>query len=69
MARSTPAPKVDVSSPEPVTLQEFCTVLSSTDRRVELIAGFHSVELQAGRIKDTAAAYRSRFEAFTNKPA
>jgi hypothetical protein len=54
---------------EALTLDEFCTRLSKTDRRVELIGGFHFDERRAERFKDTESAYRSRFEAFANKPA
>lgn len=50
-------------------LSEFCTRLSSTDKRVELIGAFNYVETQADRIKDTEANYRARFLAFTNQPA
>lgn len=57
-----------VADPEAVTLQEFCTRLSSTDRRVELIAGFHHSELVAGRVKDASASYSTRYAEFVNKP-
>ncbi|MFZ4538513.1 hypothetical protein [Propionivibrio sp.] len=53
----------------PMSLQEFCTRLSSTDRRVELIGGFEHGERVAGRAKDTDAAYSKRFTAFINAPA
>lgn len=51
-----------------LTLNEFCTSLSRTDKRVELIGGFNSVETKAGRLKDTEASFRKRFTAFVNKP-
>lgn len=51
-----------------VTLTEFCTALSRSDKRVELIGGFNSVETKAGRLKDTGANFRQRFTAFVNKP-
>lgn len=51
-----------------VTLDEFCMRHSATDKRVELIGGFHFVETCASRFKDTESAYRARFEAFINKP-
>lgn len=52
-----------------ITLGEFCTRLSATDRRVEMIGAFHHVEKKAGRIKDTEESFRSRFDAFVNQPA
>lgn len=65
------ANKADVTPSEPVaevTLTEFCTALSRSDKRVELIGGFNSVETKAGRLKDTEANFRKRFTAFVNKP-
>jgi len=52
-----------------LTLTEFCTRLSETNRRVPLIGAFEFTEKSAGRVKDTEAAYKERFEAFVNKPA
>lgn len=51
------------------TLQEFCSALSTTDRRVEMIGAFHSVERAAGRMRDTATNYQKRFTAFLTQPA
>lgn len=53
----------------PLTLEEFCSRLSTTDRRVELIGGFAFTEKAAGRTKDFEAGYRQRFAAFINQPA
>jgi hypothetical protein len=53
----------------PLTLTEFCTQLSSKDKRVALIGGFHHTETAAGTIKDTVAAFTTRYEAFINQPA
>lgn len=53
----------------PLTLSEFCTQLSSSDKRVALIGGFYHSEDAAGTIKDTVAAFTERFEAFINQPA
>lgn len=53
----------------PLTLDEFCTQLSQSDKRVELIGGFHHVERKNGRVRDTEAAYRARFDAFVKAPA
>lgn len=52
----------------PLTLEEFCTRLSGSDRRVELIGAFHAMERKAGRVKDTEDNFRSRFDAFAKKP-
>lgn len=67
MAKSSPV-QSDLSSAEPMTLQEFCILLSNSDRRVELIAAFNHTETLSGRIKDTAVEYQTRFNAFANKP-
>lgn len=53
----------------PLSLDEFCTRLSGTDRRVEMIGAFAHEERAAGRLKDTEAAYRQRFAAFASRPA
>lgn len=52
-----------------LTLDEFCTRLSSTDKRVEMIAGFHYVEKQAGRVKATEEAFAKRYADFQTIPA
>lgn len=51
-----------------LTLDEFCTRLSNTDKRVELIGGFAHSERAAGTIKDTEPAFKARFAAFATKP-
>jgi len=51
-----------------ITIEEFCTRLSRSDRRVELIGAFAFVEKRAGRVKDAESAYQARFTAFVNKP-
>jgi hypothetical protein len=53
----------------PLSVDEFCTSLSLTDRRVELIGAFNSIEKQAGNLKDTRTAYAARYQAFINAPA
>jgi hypothetical protein len=50
------------------TLDEFCAQLSSGDRRVELIGGYHATERAAGRIKDLPSAYAARFTSFVTAP-
>jgi len=58
-----------VQGEDDITVEEFCTRLSQTDRRVELIGGFHFDEKQAGRFKDAETAFSARFTEFANKPA
>ena len=53
----------------PLTLEEYCSRLSTNDKRVELIGGFHHTERAAGHEKDTEAAFHRRFVAFTKLPA
>lgn len=53
----------------PLTVDEFCTRLSATDRRVELIGAFHATEKAAGRAKDLESAFLARFESFVSQPA
>lgn len=63
-----PAPDAAAPAPSEVTLHEFCVRLSVTDRRPELIGGFEFTERVAGRVKDTEAAFQSRYDAFVIKP-
>lgn len=69
MAKENVAPEVTEPSEFPLTLDEFCSRLSVTDKRVELIGAFHSTEKVAGRSKDVESAYQARFTAFINQPA
>ena len=69
MAKTTNDAVGDTSSGvEQLTLEEFCTRLSATDKRVELIGAFYFVEKSADRTKDYESEYQSRFTAFVNKP-
>ena len=52
----------------PMTVEEFCAQLSSTEKRVEMIGAFHSDEKRHGRIKDTRTAYLKRFDEFCKRP-
>ena len=63
------APAQPIEGSFALTLNEFCQQLSKSDRRVSLIGGFHATEKAAGRNKDTAANYQSRFESFIKQPA
>lgn len=58
----TPAQNFDLG------IDEFCSRLSATDKRVELIGAFHHCEVLEGRAKDAASAYSARFAAFANRP-
>lgn len=62
--------KDEVAAPavDELTLDEFCVRLSSTDRRPELLSGFHFTETRAAHLKDTEAAFRERFTAYINTP-
>lgn len=74
MAKDTAAPVTEAAektverSEFPLSLDEFCTQLSQTDKRVEAIGAFHTTEKTAGRVKDLASAYTARFSAFLNQP-
>lgn len=57
------------TGPGAVTLDEFCSGLSQSDKRVEMIGAFHSAETSSSRFKDPLAAYQSRYSAFINAPA
>lgn len=70
MARTDPKPNdagTPVADEFPVSLDNFCSDLSQSDRRVELIGGFHYSERAAGRTKDTPSAFRARYVAFTTR--
>ena len=63
VAEAAPAPAA-----ERLTLTVFCTRLSETVRRPELIGAFESTERTAGRSQATEAEFRARFVAFSRKP-
>lgn len=62
------APAVAAQDAPRLTLSEFCTRLSESVSRPELIGGFEFLERRANRLKDTAAAYQGRFDAFLTTP-
>lgn len=68
-AKAAPAEALDNPVEDSITLDEFCTRLSKTDRRVELIGAFHFDEKRGERVKDTEANFSGRFDKFANKPA
>lgn len=59
----------DKVAPVVLTLQEFCTRLSESDRRVNLIGAFEFNERSTSKLHDTEDAYRARYNAFLNRPA
>lgn len=67
MDENTTTDDASLASQE-LTLTEFCTRLSITDRRVEMIGGFEYSERIAGRIKDTESGFAARYQVFINKP-
>ena len=64
-----PEVPVAATAAEPsLSISDFCTRLSETVSRPELIGAFAHVEQKAGNVKDTALNFRARFDAFINKP-
>jgi hypothetical protein len=64
----TPAAKEPAVVVDELTLSEFCSRLSESVRRPELIAGFEYSERQAGKLKDRAEAFQARFDNFIKSP-
>lgn len=60
------APQAD-PGPE-LTLEEFCTRLSKTDRRVELIGGFHADAKVRRQLKDVDTGFLRAFENYCSRP-
>lgn len=73
MAKPAPAsgeaPEPAPAAAETMALDHFCLSASQTDRRVELLGGFHASETAAGRTADTREAFAARLKAFANAPA
>lgn len=67
MAKAQQTETVTSEAPK-LSLTEFCTRLSETVKRPELIGAFEFTERRAGRNKATEAEYRSRFDAFVKTP-
>lgn len=62
--------KKEAAAAEPnIAIAEFCSRLSESDRRVELISAFYNYERSGGRNNDTFDNYSARFKSFINKPA
>lgn len=54
--------------PAEITLVEFCSRLSETVRRPELIGAFEHASKAAGKFKASAEDFAADFEKFRNKP-
>jgi hypothetical protein len=52
-----------------ITLQAFCTALSATDKRAELIGAFHHAQVAAKHLFDTHDNFQLRFVTFCSAPA
>ena len=57
-----------VSTEIPLSLDEFCTRLSLTEKRYVLITGFWTKETSAGRVRDIPSAYEKRYAEFLETP-
>lgn len=57
------------TAPTVLTLIEFCSRLSESDKRVNIIGAFEFTERASGKSHDTEDAYRARYAAFINRPA
>ena len=51
-----------------LTLDEFCTRLSKTDSRVELIGGFHADARAKAHLKDVDTGFLRAFENYCTRP-
>lgn len=52
-----------------LSLDEFCTRLSLTDKRTEMIGAFHHSEKNKGVSKDSESNFNQRFAKFCKLPA
>lgn len=68
MAKAAPVETVASEAAPLLSLTDFCTRLSETVKRPELIGAFEFTERRAKRIKATEAEFRARFDAFINAP-
>lgn len=60
-----PTPKVTEFQ---LPLDEFCTRLSATDKRVEMISGFHSFMKRGGQTVATQTVFEAAFRDFATRP-
>lgn len=71
-------PKTAPSAQEPATpsteapaelaLHEWCANVSQTDRRVELLGAFYTIETREGRVKAPPEVFADRYAEFANRP-
>lgn len=62
-------PNPSAEKPPITQLADFCRFLSLSDKRVSMIGAFFGQEKRAGRMHDTEANYKKRYEAFCCAPA
>jgi hypothetical protein len=60
---------VEVEYEHEISLDDFCRNFSLSEKRVELISGFHMQMRIDAKPFATQAAYKALFEAFINAPA
>lgn len=53
---------------EQTTLREWCANTSATDRRVELLGAFFTLETRDGRVKADPDVFAARYAKFVNRP-
>lgn len=51
-----------------LSITDFCTRLSETLSRPELIGAFAAAEQRAGHVIDTSDRFQDRFDAFIHQP-
>jgi len=51
-----------------LSLDEFCARLSKSDKRVELIGGFHADAKKRGQHKDFDVGFLRAFESYASRP-
>jgi hypothetical protein len=52
-----------------MSIDEFCSRTSESDKRVELVSAFFNNERSSGRVNDTFVSYAARYKSFINQPA
>lgn len=68
MPKETAAPEASAPESFDLTLDEFCARLSATDRRVELIGGFHAEARKNGLTKSGETQFRAAFDLYASRP-
>lgn len=70
MAKIDATPDIaDAPVPVRISLNEYCTRLSETVKRPELIGAFHATEKAAGHLAGLPAEFEQRYNDFITKPA